>query len=119
MNWEVSNPSPSMEYTAQPKSLQRNDVQAEADLTVRIDRSVRAYIGSAAFNARKVGDTPTDALSLVPRKFVTNNGLLASRPASSVATVGQPYFATDTGIPMIYSVEGWRNGVGSIVALNN
>ena len=65
---------------------------------------------------RKVIDTPTDSYSAVNRRFVTLNGVVADRPKSSVATVGQPYFASDTFIPMTFSVDGWRNGVGSIVA---
>lgn len=85
----------------------------------RANEVVKKYLQSSGFTQRKLTDTPTDALSVVNRKYVTNSGAVASRPASSVATVGQPYFATDTGIPMTYSTQGWRNGVGSIVALNN
>lgn len=82
-------------------------------------RKLERYLGGKAFPLHKVTDVPTDAYQLVNRKYLTLNGTVANRPASSVATVGQPYYATDTGIPMTYSVEGWRNGVGSIVALNN
>lgn len=108
-----------MEFKAAPSSLNRSDVQTESDMTMRIDRSVRSYLGSAAFTGRKVGDTPTDSLSLVPRKFVTNNGSVAGRPASSVATVGQFYLNTQNNQPMWYTTGGWVNGVGSIVAQNN
>lgn len=80
---------------------------------------VQQYLKSGAFTDRKLTDTPTDALSVVNRKYLTANGLVADRPKSSVATIGQPYLATDTGIPMTYSVGGWRNGVGSVVAQNN
>ena len=80
---------------------------------------VQEYSKGSAFTARKLTDTPTDANMVVPRGYVTANGAVADRPKSSVATIGQPYFASDTGIPMTYSVEGWRNGAGSIVALNN
>lgn len=82
-------------------------------------RVVQQYLKSGAFTDRKLTDTPTDALSVVNRKYLTANGLVADRPKSSVATIGQPYLATDTGIPMTYSVGGWRNGVGSVVAQNN
>lgn len=80
---------------------------------------VKEYLQSNAFTTRKLTDTPTDNLSMVNKKYVTNNGLVANRPKSSVASVGQTYYATDTGIPMTYSQSGWKNGVGSIVALNN
>lgn len=82
----------------------------------RIKKVVPEILRTTAFTDRKLTDTPTDALSMVNRKYVTNNGTVANRPTSSVATVGQPYFATDTNIPMTYSASGWVNGVGSIVA---
>lgn len=72
-----------------------------------------------AFIYKQIGDTPTDNLQLVPKKYVNLNGAVASRPKSSVASIGQRYFSTDTNIPMTYSSAGWRNGVGSIVAQNN
>ena len=84
-----------------------------------IKKEIPTYMKNAAFTDRKLTDTPTDALAVVNRRYLTNNGTVANRPKSSVATVGQPYFATDTNIPMIYSSGGWRNGSGSIVALNN
>ena len=81
--------------------------------------AIREYNQSQAFTDRKLTDNPTDALSVVNRKYVNLNGLVADRPKSSVASVGQSYYATDTNIPMTYSAGGWRNGVGSIVSLNN
>ena len=80
---------------------------------------LRDVLKGSAFLDRKITDTPSDKNSVLPRGYLTNNGTVANRPVSSVAVVGQPYFATDTGIPMRYSSQGWRNGVGSIVALNN
>ena len=80
---------------------------------------IKEYNQSQAFTDRKLTDNPTDALSVVNRKYVNLNGAVADRPKSSVASVGQSYYATDTNIPMTYSAGGWRNGVGSIVALNN
>lgn len=94
-------------------------VNFTAQQTELIKRVVRNYLGSGLFSSRKLTDTPTDSNSVVPRGYVTANGAVASRPASSVATVGQFYLATDTNIPMWYTSAGWRNGVGSIVALNN
>lgn len=88
----------------------------DSKLSTMVDERIRAFLKGKAFTARKIGDTPTDALSLVPRKYLTNNGTVANRPNSSVATIGQPYLATDTGIPMVYTENGWVNGVGSVVA---
>lgn len=81
-----------------------------------IQNLVKEYLKGAGFTSRKLTDTPTDNLSVVNRGYVNLNGTVANRPTSSVASVGQRYFATDTNIPMTYSTGGWRNGVGSIVA---
>mgnify|MGYP001585293097 CR=1 FL=1 len=80
---------------------------------------IKEYMQSIPFTDRKITDTPTDTLSVVNRKYVNLNGAVADRPISSIASVGQSYYATDTNIPMTYSAGGWRNGVGSIVAANN
>lgn len=74
------------------------------------------YNKSNAFVARKLTDTPNDALSLVNRRYVTLNGPIANRPASSVATVGQRYFDITNNIPIWYTTSGWCNSVGSVVA---
>ena len=81
--------------------------------------AIREYNQSQAFTDRKLTDNPTDSLSVVNRKYVTLNGALSSRPVSSVATVGQRYFNTDNNTPIYYTIGGWRDTVGSIVALNN
>lgn len=88
----------------------------EQDMRRLVIRFTKDYLQSSAFTDRKLTDTPTDKNQVVPRGYVTANGTVANRPMSSVATVGQPYFATDTNIPMTFSTGGWRNGVGSIVA---
>ena len=77
---------------------------------------VKEYMKSTAFTDRKLTDTPTDALSVVNRKYTNLNGDVADRPTSSVATVGQRFFASDTNIPMVYDGTNWRNGIGSVVA---
>lgn len=79
---------------------------------------VKQYNKNSFFTDRKVTDTPTEAFSIVNRKFATLNGLVASRPVSSVAVLGQHYYATDTNIPMVFDGNKWRNGIGSIVAQN-
>jgi hypothetical protein len=86
------------------------------NLNKLIDERIRKQLQGNLFTARKITDTPTDDLMVVNRKYTNLNGTVATRPTSSVATVGQRYFATDTNIPMTYSSGGWRNGVGSVVA---
>lgn len=82
-----------------------------------IFKVVGEYLKTSAFTGRKLTDTPTDALQVVNRRYVNLNGTVATRPTSSVATVGQHYFATDTFIPMVFDGSSWRNGVGSVVAV--
>ena len=65
---------------------------------------------------QKITDTPKDAYGVVNRKYVTLNGVVGSRPLSSVAVVGQSYFNTSTNTPMVFDGNNWRNGVGSVVA---
>lgn len=72
----------------------------------------------SSFAQKRVGDTPTDALQLVNRKYVNLNGTLINRPASVLATVGQKYYATDINIPLTYDGTKWRNGIGSVIASN-
>lgn len=95
------------------------DARQERLLEEKIKRIVAEYLKSSAFTGRKLTDTPTDSNQVVPRGYVTMNGTVANRPKSSVATIGQPYYATDLAIPLTYSSAGWRNGVGSVIALNN
>jgi len=71
------------------------------------------------FIARKLIDTPTDAFSVVNRRFVTLSSNLGARPVSSVVVVGQRFFDTTNNIPIWYTTAGWRNSVGSVVAGNN
>ena len=80
---------------------------------------VQDYNKTISFIDRKTTDTPTDAFSLVNRRFVTLSSNLGARPVSSVAVVGQRFFNTTSNIPIWYTVAGWRNSVGSIVAVNN
>lgn len=82
-----------------------------------IEDVVQGYFQSTGFADRKLTDTPADDLQVVNRRYVNLNGTTALRPSSSVATLGQRYFATDTNIPMTFDGTSWRNGVGSIVAI--
>jgi hypothetical protein len=98
------------------QQVNNNAVGLDKLIDDRIKAVLPIYLSGNAFTQRKVTDTPNDSLEVVNRKFVTLNGAVADRPTSSVAVIGQTYFATDTNIPMTYSSTGWRNGVGSIVA---
>lgn len=73
---------------------------------------IREYNRSSGFTDRKLTDTPSDALQVVPRKYVTNNGPTASRPTASV--IGQPYF--DTSLASGRGKPVWWNGTGFVDA---
>ncbi len=90
-------------------------LQSEAFKTA-VQDIARGYLKSSAFTDRKLTDNPTDALQVVNRRYANLNGAVTSRPASSVATIGQRFFATDTNIPMTFNGTNWVNGVGSVVA---
>lgn len=99
-------------------SQENNKPQSNLDIKIELQKFVLEEIKkSIAFTQRKLGDTPTDNLMVVNRKYVNLNGLVANRPNSSVAQIGQRYFPTDIGIPMTYKGSNqWVNGVGSVIA---
>lgn len=72
---------------------------------------IQNYYATSGFTDRKVTDTPTDSLSVVNRKFVTLNGVTATRPTSSVA--GQFFFDTSLGKPVWYSGATWVDATGT------
>ncbi len=79
---------------------------------------VKDYLQTAAFTDRKLTDYPTDDYMVVNRKYVTANGVFASRPAGAV--IGQPYFATDlatNGLASWYNGTNWVSGTGSILGV--
>ena len=71
----------------------------------RVKKIVPDYLKSNAFTDRKLTDTPTDSLSVVNRKFVTLNGVTASRPTASI--LGQYYFDTTLGYPVWWNGSTW------------
>lgn len=88
----------------------------DSNLKEQVLGIVSEYMKSGAFTDRKLTDVPTDALSVVNRKYVTLNGTFANRPHGAVA--GQRYFATDlatNGLPTWYNSTKWVSATGSIL----
>lgn len=80
-----------------------------------VNESIKQYLNTMGFTGRKLTDTPTDDLQVVPRKYVNMYGSIASRPQNSV--IGQQYFATNLGYPIFRnSNNAWVSGTGSVVA---
>ncbi len=90
------------------------DIKDDVKLENKIKEVVSIYLRQGAFIDRKPTDTATDALQVVNRKFVTQNGTTASRPQSSI--FGQYYFDTTIGRPIYLnpSTGRWVDGAGSI-----
>lgn len=74
---------------------------------------VQQYMKGDAFSHRKVADMPTDSLSVVNRKFVTQNGTTTNRPTSSI--IGLQFYDTTLQKPVYWSGTTWKDSQGSIV----
>lgn len=92
------------------------DDELNKKIDERIKQVVPVYLKTSAFQARKVTDTPTDDLQVVPRKYVNLYGTTALRPKASVASKGQQYFDTTIGRPVYFNPNSsvWTDGAGSI-----
>lgn len=94
-----------------------NNLSEDVKVKEQVLRIVQSYLKNSAFTSRKITDTPTDALQVVNRQYVTNNGLTANRPTSSV--VGQPYLdmslASGRGKPVWWNGTGWIDSTGTYV----
>lgn len=85
-------------------------------LEEKIRKVLPVYLQSQGFTARKLTDTPTDDLQVVPRKYVNMYGTTSQRPNSSIASRGQQYFDTTIGRPVYFNPNSsvWTDGAGSI-----
>ena len=87
-----------------------NEIDNFSDKVIEV---VKTWFKSAGFHARKLTDTPTDALQVVNRKFVTQNGVSASRPTSSI--MGLQYFDTSLNKPIYWNSIGWVDSQSNYV----
>ena len=90
------------------------DEEMKKQIDLRIKKLVPEILRGSAFTDRKITDTPTDDLQVVPRKYVNMYGSIAGRPQVSV--VGQQYFSTTDGYPIFRnSNNAWVSATGSVV----
>ena len=93
--------------------MEENNEKLRILIREEAHKVVKEYLKSGAFTDRKLTDTPTDALSVVNRKFVTSNGTSANRPATKVQ--GQRYFDTTINKPIYWKGTAWVDSVASVV----
>jgi len=74
---------------------------------------IKAYNNSQAFTDDKLTDTPTDALQVVPRKYITRNSTTALRPTTSV--LGESYFDTTVNKPVWWNGTNYQDAAGNVV----
>lgn len=86
------------------------------DFEDKVKKVVAVYLKTEGFKIRKITDTPTDDLQVVPRKYVNLYGTTSQRPTSSVASRGQQFFDTTIGRPVYFNPNSsvWTDGAGSI-----
>ena len=86
----------------------KRDIERMIDLDSR-----RAY-------SKRVGDTPNDALQLIPKKYVEFTATTANRPASVTGTMTRFFFNATDNRPWWYSpvTSVWVDSTGSLVASN-
>jgi hypothetical protein len=78
-----------------------------------IDERITTVLKTGAFTKPKLTDIPTDALQVVSRKYVTLNGVSASRPTASV--LGQFYFDTSINKPVWWNGTSFVDATGTTV----
>lgn len=76
-----------------------------------VERQLKRYRQDWGFTDRKLTDTPTDALAVVNRKFVTLNGTTGARPPSPVT--GQFYFDSTINKPLWYNGTTFVDATGT------
>lgn len=111
----AATPTTSTAATEEDRKLEEkiNEALLKFDMYMKgyVADFIKQYMGETGFVDRKITDTPTDALMIVNRKFVTENGI--TRPASPVT--GQRFYQTSNTRPVYWSGSDWRDAVGSVV----
>lgn len=94
---------------------EENNIYSSQKFKDAVQDAIRLYMKSSAFTDRKLTDTPSDALQVVPRKYVTMNGGASTRPTASV--IGQRYFDTSlgNGKPIYWNGSGFVDAAGNFV----
>jgi hypothetical protein len=86
----------------------------EQDIKKLIQKTIREELQSGLFTAKKITDTPVDALQVVPRKYVTRNSTTALRPTTSV--LGEFYFDTTINKPVWWNGTSYKDAAGNVIS---
>ena len=82
-------------------------------LNEKILAVVKQYMQSSAFVDRKVTDSPTDALQVIPRKYATRSFTTALRPTTSI--LGESYFDTTVRKPAWWNGTNYQDAAGNVI----
>lgn len=85
----------------------------KASIEKLIKETIRRELQGGLFTAEKLTDMPTDALQVVPRKYVTRNSTTALRPTTSV--LGEFYFDTTAGLPVWWNGTNYQDAAGNVI----
>lgn len=86
----------------------------EPNFDQKVIKIIEKYQKGKGFTQEKYTDTPTDALSVVPRKYITRNSTTALRPTTSV--LGEFYFDTTAGLPVWWNGTAYVDAAGNVVS---
>lgn len=78
-----------------------------------ITEEVKKQLSGALFTTRKLTDTPTDSLQVVPRKYITRYGTTAQRPTTSVMV--EQFYDTTLGKPIWWNGSTWKDASNNTV----
>lgn len=74
---------------------------------------IKDYLAQNGFTARKITDLPTDALQVVPRKYVTRNFTTLLRPTTSI--LGEMYFDTTVKKTATWNGTNYQDPAGNVI----
>lgn len=86
----------------------------EEDIKRLIEETLRKELQSGLFTARKITDTPTDDLQVVPRGYLTRSSTTLLRPTTSV--LGEFYFDTDQNRTATWNGTNYQDPAGGVVS---
>ena len=85
----------------------------DKELKDKVIKIIEAYQKGASFTQDKYTDTPTDDLSIVPRKYITRSSTTLLRPRTSV--LGEFYFDTTQNRTATWNGTNYQDPAGNVI----